>query len=125
MTESVRHAWLLSLSHVAIIHDAMVELTGAATKSSEQHQQMGRSWTKQDYHDCLKFLDWLTVRNPFLVPDNNLHLLSTAVVSTEDDINCEKAKDGGRTIQAALVNVFFNDASVKQKDQIKLLEALQ
>ena len=43
MTESVRHAWVLSLSHVAMIHDAMVELTGAATKSSEQHQQMGRS----------------------------------------------------------------------------------
>ena len=24
MTESVRHAWVLSLSHVAMIHDAMV-----------------------------------------------------------------------------------------------------
>ena len=43
MTESVRHAWVLSLSHVAMIHDAVVQLTGAATKSREQHQEMGRS----------------------------------------------------------------------------------
>ena len=87
---------------------------------------MGRSWKKQDYHDCLKFVDWLALRNPFLVPDNNLHSLSTGLVSTEgDDINCEKAEDVGRTIQAALDNAFFNDASVKRKDQIKPLEALR
>ena len=48
MTESVHHSWVLSLSHVAMIHDGMVQLTGAATKSSEQHQEMGRSRTKQD-----------------------------------------------------------------------------
>ena len=126
MTESVRHAWVLNLSHVATIQDAMVQLTGAATKSSEQHQEMGRSRTKQDYHDSLKFLDWLTLRNPFLVPDNNLHLLSTGLVSTEeDDINCEKAEDVGRTIQATLGNAFFKDASVKRKGQIKPLETLQ
>ena len=123
MTESVRHAWVLSLSHVAMIHDAMVQLTGAATKSREQYQEMGRSWTKQEYHDCLKLLDWLALRNLFLVPDNNLLSLSTGLVSTEgDDINCEKTKDVGRTIQAALDNAFFNDASVKRKDQIKPLE---
>ena len=35
MTESVRHALVLGLSQVATIHYAMVQLTGAATKSSE------------------------------------------------------------------------------------------
>ena len=57
MTESVRHAWVLSLSHVSMIHDAMVQLTGAAMKSSEQHQEMGRSRTEQDYSNCLKLLN--------------------------------------------------------------------
>ena len=109
-----------------MIHDAMVQLTFAATKSSEPHQKMGRSRTKQDYHHCLKLLDWLALRNTFLVPDNNLHSLPTRLVSTEGgDINCEKAEDIGRTIQATLDNSFFNGASVKQKDETKLLKALQ
>ena len=126
MTENVRHAWVLSLSHVAMMHDAMVQLTGAATKSSELHQKMGRSRTKQDYHHCIKLLDWLALRNPFLVPNSSLHSLSTGLVSTEgDDINCEKAEDVGKTIQATLDNSFFNYASVKRKDKIKPLEALQ
>ena len=34
MTESVRHALVLGLSQVATIHYAMVQLTGAVTKSS-------------------------------------------------------------------------------------------
>ena len=37
MTESVRHSWVLSLNHVAMIHEAMIQLTGAASRSSEQH----------------------------------------------------------------------------------------
>ena len=48
------------------------------------------------------------------IPDCELHLdvLSTGLLSTEgDDINCEKAEDVGRNIQAALDNAFFNDAS--------------
>ena len=95
-----------------MIHDAMVQLTGAAMKSSEQRQEMGRSRMKQDYRNCLKLLNWLALRNPFLVPDNNLHSLSTGLLSTEaDDINCEKAENVGRNIQAALDNAFFNGAS--------------
>ena len=127
MTESVRHSWVLSLSHVAMIHDSMVQLTGATTKLSEQHQEMGRSRTKQDYHDCLKFLDWLALRNLFLVLDNNLHSLSTGLVSIEgeDDVNCEKAEDAARNIQATLDNVLVNSASIKRKDQVKPLESLQ
>ena len=68
----------------------------------------------------------MALRNPFLVPDNNLHSLSTGLVLTEgDDINREKAEDVGRTIQDALDNAFFNDASVKRNDQVKSLEVLQ
>ena len=69
---------------------------------------MGRSRTKQDYYD------WMALGNPFLVPDNNLHSLSTGLVLTEgDNINREKAEDVGRTIQDALDNAFFNDATTE------------
>ena len=106
MTESVCHVWVLSLCHVAMIHDAMLQLTGAAVKSSEQHQEMGTSRTKQDYQDCQKLLAWLTLRNPFLIPDKNLHSLSNGVVSikSKDGVNCERAEDVGRDIQATLDN---------------------
>ena len=56
MTESVRHVWVFSLCHVAMVHDVMLQLTGAAGKSSEQHEEIGKSRTKQDHQDCLNFL---------------------------------------------------------------------
>ena len=98
MTESVRHVCVLSLCHVAMVHDAMLQLTGAAAKSSEQHEEIGKSRTKQDYQDCLKFFNWLTRRNPFLIPDGNLHSLSGGMVSIQgkDDVNCERAEDIGK-----------------------------
>ena len=98
MTESVCHVWVLRLCHVAMVHDAMLQLTGAAAKSSEQHEEIGKSRTKQDYQDCLKFLNWLTIRHPFLIPDNNLHSLSRGMVSIQekDDVNCEGPKILGK-----------------------------
>eukprot|EP00794_Sanderia_malayensis_P019665 gene19665-21612_t len=102
-------------------------LTGAAAKSSEQHEEIGKSRTKQDYQDCLKFLNWLNSRNPFLVPDENLHSLSSGIMSIRgsDDVNCERAEDVGKLIQATLDNIAYNKASIKRKDQVKTLESLQ
>lgn len=48
MTESVRHKWVLSLNYSAAIHDAMTELSGVKTKTSEQHVDMGTSRCKRD-----------------------------------------------------------------------------
>ena len=126
MTESVHHVWFLSLCHVTMVHDAMLQLTGAAAKSSEQHEEIGKSRTKQDYQDCLKFLNWLTIRNAFLIPDENLHSLSSGMVSIQgkDDVNCERAEDIGKKIQTALDNTAYNNASIKRKDQIKTLKFL-
>ena len=110
-----------------MVHDAMLQLTGAAAKSSEQHEEIGKSRTKQDYQDCLKFLNWLAIRNAFLIPDENLHSLSSGMVSIQgkDDVNCERAEDIGKKIQAALDNTAYNNASIKRKDQIKTLKFLQ
>lgn len=127
MTESVRHVWALSLSQMALVHDAMIQLTGVSVKSSEQHEEIGNSRTIQDYKDCRTFYEWLIDRNPFYIPDENLHSMSTGVVSfkDKDSINCEQAEEVGKKIQEGLDNVFFDDATIKRKDHIRNLESLQ
>ena len=65
MTENVCHVWTLILSHVAAMHDAKIQPIGVAAKSSEQHEEIGKSWTKCNYQDCQKLYDWLTTCNPF------------------------------------------------------------
>ena len=57
----------------------------------------------------------LTIRNPFLIPDENLHSLSSGMVSIQrkDDVNCERSEDIGKKIQAALDNTAYNNASIK------------
>lgn len=57
--KSVSHVWVLSLSHVTMVYYAMLQLTGATVKSSEQHNETGKSRTKQDNEDCLKTLRFL------------------------------------------------------------------
>ena len=34
MTESVRHIWVLSLCHVTMVYNTILQLTGAAAKST-------------------------------------------------------------------------------------------
>ena len=67
MSESVRHMWVLSLNYSAAVHDAMTELSGVVTKTSEQHVDMGAARRKRDNEDSLKFIDWLEKRNPLLI----------------------------------------------------------
>ena len=54
MTEPVRQMGALSLSQMASVHDAIIQLSHVSTKSSEQHQEIGKSRTIQDYKDCQK-----------------------------------------------------------------------
>ena len=127
MDESVRHSWVLSLSHTALIHDAMSQLTGAISITSEQHHELGTARTKQDNDHCQKMLDWISLRNPFLVPGENLQSLSTGLVSNSqvDEVNCEQCESIGEKIQTSLNDKSFNDASIKRKDQVKPLSSLR
>jgi len=102
-------------------------VTGVAAKSSEQHEEIGKSRTKRDYQDCRKLYDWLTTRNPFRVPDKNLHSLSTGIVSikNKDKVNAEEAEKVGQQIQNGLDNCFYSDAKIKRSEQVTTLESLQ
>ena len=65
MTESVRHAWTLSLNYSASVHDAMTTLTGMNIETSEQPVDLRSSRSNRDKADGLKFVAWLEERNPF------------------------------------------------------------
>ena len=97
MNETVRHMWVLTLNYSASMHDAMVNLTGIVTKSSEQHTNLRASRRKQVKEHGLKFTACLQERNPFGFEDENGHSLSTGIISmtSKDSVNCEDAEELG------------------------------
>ena len=127
MTESVRHLWVLSLSHSASIHSALMQLTGAQIQSSEQHIEMGPTRRQHDFQDAKKFYNWFTNRNPFFIEGEHLYGLTNGLVSVieKDDVNCERAEEVGRDIQLSLNNCTYTSATIKRKEQIKTLDSLQ
>ena len=93
-------------------------------ESSEQHVELGICAT--DYADCAVFLDWLHQRNPFGYEDECLHSLSFGLISDENDgINCEKAEEIGKAIKEKLDNLKILECTIKRKDQVKPIIALQ
>ena len=89
MTDSLRHLWVQSMHSTAMVHDAMMALSGVAVKSSKQHVDMGESRRKRDFEDYEKFKVWLATRNPFYFPDEHLHSLTSGFISdsNNDGIN--------------------------------------
>ena len=69
---------------------------------------------------------WLQERNPFGFEDENLHSLSTEIISmtSKDSVNCEDAEELGLKIQKELDNVSLSAATIKSKNQIKPLASL-
>ena len=86
----------------------------------EQHHEMGASRINQDHKDFQKMKDWLSIRNPFLVPGKDLHASSSGLVSVngKDNVNCDESESVGKTIQNSLNDVAFNDASIKKNEDI-------
>ena len=117
MNESVRHVWGLTLIYSASMHDAMINLTGIFTKSSEQHRDLRPSRRKQDKEQGLKFTAWLQERNPFGFEDENLHSLSTEIISMarKDSVNCEDAEELGLKIKKELDNVSLSATTITRK----------
>ena len=105
----------------------MLKLTNVSAKCSEQHEEIGKSRTSQDYRDCQKFLEWLNERNPFHVPDQDLYSLATGLVSSNgtDNVNCELAEEVGKEIQSELDNLTYEAATIRRKNQITNLESFQ
>ena len=80
----------------------------------------------KDQDDCQKFYEWIEVRNPFNMVDNNLHSLSTGCISVKgkDRVNGEEAESIGESIQKKLDGTLFTEGKILKKDLIVNLEAL-
>lgn len=88
----------------------MIQLLGVSTKSSEYHEEIGKSRTIQDYKDWQKLYEWLT---------------NTVSSKDKDHVNCKQAEQVGKTIQRGLDNILFDTATIKRKDLTTNLESLQ
>ena len=121
MNETVRHMWVLTLNYSASMHDAMVNLTGIVTKSSEQHTNLRASRRKQVKEHGLKFTACLQERNPFGFEDENRHSLSTGIISmtSKDSVNCEDAEELGlrnsKRIRERVIECCYNQAQKSNK----------
>ena len=124
--ENVHHLWVSSISYTAAVHNAMTDLSGVRTATSEQHLGLGFKRRLSDYEDMVKFFKWFECRNPFAFDDSHLHSLSTGAVSdiAKDDTNCENAEALGLSIQQSLDNCNFLEAKIKKKDQLRSLSDL-
>ena len=114
-TETVHNLWLASLSYLAVIYSALMDLTGTQNHC-EDHVELGKARIKTDYRDFKAFYSWLNSRNPFLVEDKNLHSLSTGLVSVfgQDDVSCERAEEIGLAIQESFNNQAITNCSIKR-----------
>lgn len=126
LSENFRTLWVLSMSSSAKVHGAIVEVTGTQMYSTRQHIELGTSRRKLDFADCRKLYDWLKQRHPFLITSENLHSLSTGLVSIKDkdDVSCERAEEVGKLIQSTFDNQPFSKCTVWCKEIIKPLSIL-
>ena len=87
---------------------------------------MGATRRLRDYHDCNTFLSWFQSQNPFNMDTNDLHSLSTGVVSVKgiDNVNCEDTEAIGARIHKMLDNVNLAEAKINKKDQLSSLDSL-
>ena len=124
--ENVRNLWTMSIGFSATVHESMTKLSGVYTGSSDQNIDMGMNRRGKDSDDCQKFFDWIEVRNPFNMIDDNLHSLSTGVVSVKgkDKVNCDDAENIGAIIQKKLDDTTFTEAKIKKKDLLVPLDSL-
>ncbi|XP_066924439.1 uncharacterized protein [Clytia hemisphaerica] len=116
----------MSVGFTAAVHESMVQLSGIQTVASDQNIEMGKNRRSKDSEDCQKFFEWIEVRNPFNMVDDNLHSLSTGCISIKgkEKVNCDDAENVGKKIQSQLDDVVFTEAKFLKKDLLVPLDHL-
>ncbi len=125
MDESTRNLWALSLSFETSIHEALMQLIGFYHHTSE-HKELCTSRRRRDFENTTKICEHLKLRNPFLVEKADLTFLSIGIASRtdSDDINCNKTKEIGLSIQRSFNNTSFSHCTNRRKDVFKPLASL-
>ena len=125
-TESVRTLWIYSMHATAGYHDALSTLTKNQNKTSDQHQDLGKSRLQRDYNDLQKLITWLDHQshNPFDANRTNLQALDSGVIADES-VTCDDAENIGMMIQQSLDNVMLSQASIKRSKQATTFAGLK
>ena len=121
-TEITRHQWVHAAHQCAAIHEAMTSLTRSALANSKQHVEVDVSRKNRDVSDLSKIQAWFREHNPF---EGGPGLRSLSIgICNDVTVNCDNSENVGKEIQRQLDNVYFHDATIKQRLKVRNIESL-
>ena len=118
LTESVRTLWIYSMHASASYHNALSSPTQLQQKTSDQHEELGRSRIQRDFNDLQKLITWFDYQShdPFDSTRQKLQSLDSGMIANES-VNCDNAEQVGMNIQENLDKIPLSEASVKRSEQ--------
>ena len=93
-------------------------------KTSDQHEELGKSRIHRDFEDMQKILEWLDISNPFDSTRQTLQSLSSGLVADET-INCDNAEEVGMKIQSKLDQQSIYKCMIQRANQVRSLGTLR
>ena len=132
ITDSTLAYFTSALPACVPIMEAIEELSGVRTESSEQHAQhrdhrdLRPARQKRDADDRMAFVHWLTTHNPFAAQFNKDNRVCSVFsgVSADETINCERAHAIGSFLQEKMVGHNFADITMQRSGKVQPLAAL-
>ena len=104
MSENINLTWTHTMHRCAEIHNAMLELTGNAYKTSEQQCKMRNARITRDAKNLQIIHSWFTENCSFLEKAEFLCVSTGLTASQESDINCDRANEIGVKMQQPIDN---------------------
>ena len=124
MSENINLTWTHTMHRCAEIHNAMLELTGNAYKTSEQHCKLRNARITRDVKNLQIIHSWFTENCSFLEKAELLCVSTGLTASQDSDINCDRANEIGVKIQQPIDNQTYTFAEVPLKEKIATLATL-
>ena len=124
MSENINLKWTHTMHRCAEIHNAMLELTWNAYKTSEQHCKLRNARITRDVKNLQIIHSWFTENCSFLEKAELLCVSTGLTASQDSDINCDRANEIGVKIQQPIGNQIYTFAEVPLKEKIATLATL-
>ena len=124
MSENINLKWTHTMHRCAEIHNAMLELTWNAYKTSEQHCKLRNARITRDVKNLQIIHSWFTENCSFLEKAELLRVSTGLTASQDSDINCDRANEIGVKIQQPIGNQIYTFAEVPLKEKIATLATL-
>ena len=121
--ESIRHLWVHTAHYCAVIHQSMSSVTKIVCKSSEQHEEFGKSRIYRDSTDLATIQNWFLKNNPFDECIREFKSLSTGVCDN-GSVNFDDTEQIGKKIQEDLNGVCFHEVKIKRSLKVNNFESM-